>query len=108
MTTPARRTTLRAGNGLVARSGQPFGSQLSVLVSGPGGPAAGVAVSFRVVSGVAAFAGGARVATVATGFDGVANAPVLDAGDVVGVVRVTALAAGGILPASFTLRVIAY
>jgi hypothetical protein len=48
------------------------------------------------------------VATVATGFDGVANAPVLDAGDVVGVVRVTALAAGGILPASFTLRVIAY
>jgi hypothetical protein len=51
---------------------------------------------------------GARVATVATGFDGVANAPVLDAGDVVGVVRVTALAAGGILPASFTLRVIAY
>lgn len=99
---------MRAGNGLVARAGQPFGAQLSVVVSGPAGPAGGAAVSFRVVSGAAGFAGGARVATVAAGVDGVANAPVLDAGDLVGPVRVTALAAGGLLPASFTLRVIAY
>lgn len=79
-----------------------------MVVSGPDGPAAGEVVSFRVVSGVAAFAGGTRVATATTGADGVAYAPVLDAGGTVGPVRVTALAAGGVLPASFTLRVIAY
>ena len=104
--TPARSTKVRAGNGLVARAGRPFGAQLSVVVTGPAGPLPGVSVTFRVVSGVAAFAGGARVATASSGPDGVACSPVLDAGGVIGAVRVTALAAGGMLPASFDLRVV--
>ncbi len=79
-----------------------------MVVTCRSGPAAGAVVSFRVVSGAAGFAGGARVATAATGPDGVAHAPTLDAGDQVGPVRVTALAAGGLLPASFARRVIAY
>jgi hypothetical protein len=102
-------TAVRAGNGLTGRAGVPFTAQLRVaVVAGDRRDARpGVVVSFRVLSGPASFAGGARVATAVTDRSGVATAPVLDAGPGTGPVRVTALAAGGVLPATFGLRVIA-
>lgn len=104
---PPPVTTVRSGNGLVARAGRPFTARLAVLVTDGSRPAPGAVVSFRVLSGAAAFAGGAAVATASTDATGVARSPVLDAGSEAGPVRVTALAAGGVLPASFALRVTA-
>lgn len=104
---PPPLTTVASGNGLVARAGRPFTARLAVRVTDGSRPAPGAVVSFRVLSGAAAFAGGAAVATASTDATGVARSPVLDAGSESGPVRVTALAAGGVLPASFTLRVTA-
>jgi hypothetical protein len=108
----AVRVAVRAGNLQTARAGLPFPAQLAVAVCDTAGsPVRGVWVSFRVLSGSAAFLHGARVATAPSDSAGVATAPVLDAGATVGPVRVSAAlaaCAGVSRPVGYTLRVVPY
>jgi hypothetical protein len=100
---------VRTGNLQTARQGLPFPAQLTTSVADAAGrPLPGARVTFRVWSGGASFAGGARVAVATADRSGVAIAPVLAAGATLGPVRVMALAPGGERPAVYTLRVVAY
>ncbi|MFG2403035.1 lytic murein transglycosylase [Streptomyces brevispora] len=100
-----------AGTGeLTATAGDAFAERIKVRArNGFGGPLAKVSVTFTVTGDTdAAFDGGKRTVTLATGADGTVTAPVLNAGEKTGEFTVRATATGTSLPAvSYTATVTA-
>lgn len=91
-----------AGTGpLTATAGEAFAERIKVRASnGFGRPLAKVSVTFTVTGDTdAAFSGGKRTVTLATGADGTVTAPVLKAGEKTGEFTVRATATGTSLPA---------
>ncbi|MFE9856070.1 lytic murein transglycosylase [Streptomyces sp. NPDC005780] len=99
---PALAAVQNAGTGeLSATAGDAFAQRIKVLAkSNFGKPLAKVSVTFTVVGDTdAAFDGGKKTVTAATGTDGTATAPVLKAGEKTGAFTVRATATGTSLPA---------
>ncbi|MEV7403849.1 lytic murein transglycosylase [Streptomyces sp. NPDC091267] len=100
-----------AGTGpLTATAGEAFAERIKVRArNGLGGPLAKVSVTFTVTGDTdAAFDGGKRTVTLATGADGTVTAPVLKAGEKTGEFTVRATATGTSLPpVSYTAKVTA-
>ncbi|WLQ33221.1 lytic transglycosylase domain-containing protein [Streptomyces castrisilvae] len=111
--TPSETVTgLRnAGTGaLTATAGDPFAERIKVRAhNGLGGAVAKTSVTFKVTGDTdATFAGGGKTATVATGTDGTATAPVLEAGEKTGGFTVLATATGtSLAPVTYTATVTA-
>lgn len=100
--TPALAVVQNAGTGeLTATAGDAFAERIKVRAkSNFGKPLAKVSVTFTVTGDTdATFDGGKRTATVVTGADGTATAPVLKAGEETGGFTVRATATGTSLPA---------
>ncbi|WP_328893354.1 lytic transglycosylase domain-containing protein [Streptomyces sp. NBC_00236] len=99
---PALAAVQNAGTGeLSATAGDAFAERIKVLAkSNFGKPLAKVSVTFTVVGDTdAAFDGGKKSVTAATGTDGTVTAPVLKAGEKTGAFTVRATATGTSLPA---------
>ncbi|WP_326663406.1 lytic transglycosylase domain-containing protein [Streptomyces sp. NBC_00385] len=99
---PALAAVQNAGTGeLTATAGDAFAERIKVLAkSNFGKPLAKVSVTLTVVGDTdAAFDGGKKTVTVATGTDGTVTAPVLKAGEKTGTFTVRATATGTSLPA---------
>ncbi|MBM7774106.1 hypothetical protein JOD54_004310 [Actinokineospora baliensis] len=102
---PASITTT-SGGGQSAPVGTAFPATLVATVTDTAGePSAAIPVTFTI-SGPATFPGGSTTATVTTGADGQAVAPVLTAGPQIGTVTVRASTPGA-TPATFTEMVTA-
>lgn len=97
-----------AGDAQSTGLGQAFSTQLQVVVTDQNGlPVQGVSVTFTVMPGVTGAAGSfSGSATVTTGPDGVAAAPVLSANNIAGTFTVTATGAG--FSVTFTLNNVLY
>ncbi|MFI7587705.1 fibronectin type III domain-containing protein [Spongisporangium articulatum] len=103
---PATAVSAAGGSGQAGTAGQPFADPLVATVTDAyGNPVPGQSVTFKVVSGSAAFAGSAATSTAVTNAAGTATAAVLTAGRTSGPVRVTA-STGSATSASYSLTVL--
>jgi hypothetical protein len=105
-TTPTTAISATAGNGQTATVGTAFKTQLAAkTVDASGNPVSAASVTFTAPGSGASgtFAGGATIATVSTGTDGIATAPALTANATVGSYQVSASTPGVPTSANFAL-----